>query len=55
MRWLLHEHDFYWPTMRKYCIDYAKVAKDARDLDLSLRPQLYKLSTFLSLGSSEDG
>lgn len=27
MRWLLHEHGYYWPTMRKDCINYAKGCK----------------------------
>ncbi|XP_048491569.1 uncharacterized protein LOC125492872 [Beta vulgaris subsp. vulgaris] len=27
MRWLLHEHGFYWHTMRNDCIDYAKSYK----------------------------
>ena len=27
MRWLLHEHGFYWPNMRKDCIDYAEGCK----------------------------
>ncbi|XP_010677715.1 uncharacterized protein LOC104893316 [Beta vulgaris subsp. vulgaris] len=27
MRSLLHEHGYYWPTMRKDCIDYAKGCK----------------------------
>ena len=27
MRWLLHKYGFYWPIMRKDCIDYAKGCK----------------------------
>ena len=27
MRWILHEHGYYWPTMKKGCIDYAKGCK----------------------------
>lgn len=24
MRWLIHKHGFYWPSMEKDCIEYAK-------------------------------
>ena len=24
MRWLIHRHGFYWPTMEADCINYAK-------------------------------
>ncbi|CAL2270793.1 unnamed protein product [Prunus armeniaca] len=30
MRWLLRRHDYYWPTILKYCIEYTKGCKDCQ-------------------------
>ncbi|CAL2238879.1 unnamed protein product [Prunus armeniaca] len=30
MRWLLRRHAYYWLTILKYCIDYAKACKDCQ-------------------------
>ena len=42
MRWLLRKHNYYWPTMTKDCIEYAK--------GLSSLPKVWGLKTCPSKG-----
>ena len=55
MRWLLRRHSYYWPTILKDCIEYAKGCQACQKHGTIRHVPITDLHAVVKLGHSEDG